>query len=172
MNANEKKVFCAAVVILIIATIYPPVSDTISYEDSSGISSFQGVVRYEFLFTKSVKKINYPRLALEYLLVSLVAAGSLVALSSKRKQADNRTAQRISDLTETKEQLKSKVTRADWENERLQRRQKHLEARIEQLDADMVREHKIKEHTAIPISEMKPLKAKKPEDLPKLDQNV
>jgi len=172
MGSREKKVLCSAVAVLIIAMIYPPVSDTVVYRKSSGVSSIRSAVHYEFLFTKSAKEIYYPRLAIEYLIVTLATAGVLIALSSKHRQCDDRTAQQISDLTEAKKQLKGKVARASWENENLRERQVLLETRIEQLSAGLAKQKGAEKQADKPISEIKLPENKKPENSPRPDQNV
>jgi len=172
MGSREKKVLCAAVVILIIATIWPPATDTVVYRKSSSVSSIRSAVYYEFLFTKSAKEIHYSRLALEYLLVLFVTTGALIALASKHKHSDERISQQISDLTEAKKQLKGKVARAGWENENLRERQVLLETRIEQLSASLAKQKETKEQAVKPISEIKPPENKKPENSSKPDQNA
>ena len=67
-SAKEKFVLWVALALIVGTTVYPPIYTLVSEQNSSGVFSLRGETHYEFLSTHTFKRINFVRLAIQYLI--------------------------------------------------------------------------------------------------------
>ena len=137
MTIKEKMVLWVGVVIIVIITIYPPVQSTVSYQSSSGVSTFRQVVRYKFLFTDSMEKIHRGRLLLQYLAVLIITASIVVILIFARRHTNERLNSQIAELAAANKKLRHKSSELNRSDESLKEHRRQLEQRVKQQSCEL-----------------------------------
>ena len=113
---------------MLLMALLPPVN-TVSYYYSGETVKINPIIRYEFLFSKLCKEINYSRLLLQYLIVLI--AGTWFVLY--RRQADASLAKRVTKLSASNYNLQQYVTEGNHEAEQLKQKTAELTAAKEKL---------------------------------------
>ena len=139
INAKERMVLYVALTIILITSIYPPIQVTASYQSSSGIPTFQRAVRYEFLFTNTVKNIHYSRLFFQYVIIFVITFCIIAMLIFMRKGTRKHLWQQVSKLTLINKGLQGEIVTLHQEADKSMRQQlqieKSLKQRSDELDA-------------------------------------
>jgi hypothetical protein len=137
INAKERLVLYVALTIILIATIYPPILVTASYQSYSGVPSFQRVVRYEFLFTNTVKEIHYSRLFFQYMVIIVITFCIIAMPFFISKVPMNHSWQQIAKYTLENKCLRDEVNALHQENEKSKSQQLQLEKSLKQQRGEL-----------------------------------
>ena len=132
INAKERLVLYVALTIILIATIYPPILVTASYQSSSGVPSFQRVVHYEFLFTNTVKEIHYSRLFFQYVIIFVTTFCIIAMLIFIRKGTRKHLWEQISKFTLINKGLQDEIVTLHQEADKSKRQQLQIEKSLKQ----------------------------------------
>ena len=136
MTLLQKLVLCTGLAAILIMMIIPPNIVAESSGDSSSISIVQ-VIRYQPFFSKTVKKIQYPRLFLQCFIASTITVGLLLVCGRTQKSA----ARRARELADVSKKLHAEITDREQVEKSLRQQNNKLAESNEKL------QQKIAEHT-------------------------
>lgn len=134
---KERLVLWVALTLIVISTLYPPIQVTASYQSSSGVPSFHREIRYDFLFTSTVKNIHYGRLFFQYLMIFVISFCIIAMPFFISKVTMNHSWQQISKLTLENKCLQDEVNALHQANEKSKKQQFHLEKPLKQQDSEL-----------------------------------
>jgi hypothetical protein len=98
MTKKQKLVILMGVAAMAFMLIIPPVRVMVSTQDSSGIA-MHGVIRYQFLFTESIKPIYYFRLGQQILITLMITMG-LYAIGGRAEKTGEKRARILGSMKE------------------------------------------------------------------------
>ena len=121
MTIKQKLILFVGSITIALMVIYPPLRYTVSKQTPDGVSAYTEV-RYERLFSESVNKVYYSRLALQGIIVLAVTFGLFAIFGRTQKSA----AKRVGVLAEINENFQQEI-------EEGARIEKKLRKRIEEM---------------------------------------
>ena len=87
MTRKKSIILWCGIVVILLMTIFPPIIKTVPIENDT--SSYHQVVKYEYYFTKTQKKIYLERLFMQWFIAAVVTGGFLYTCKKRAEASQN-----------------------------------------------------------------------------------
>jgi hypothetical protein len=87
MTRKKSIILWCGIVVILLMTIFPPIIKTVPTEDDD--SSYHRVVKHEYYFSKTHKKIYLERLFIEWFIAAVITGGFLYTCQKHAEASQN-----------------------------------------------------------------------------------